>query len=101
MVGLIGLKTSFPERSGNNFKEGEYVGFFKIYKILENEVILGADDNHLNFRVSIYNSRELQFNIKVTTLVQYHNLKGKAYMFFIKPFHRIVLKSLINQAYLK
>lgn len=73
--------------------------FFQIFSIQENEIILGADDKHLNFRVSIYDSDEKQFNIKVTTLVQYNNRFGKIYMAIIKPLHLPIIKSMIKQAY--
>ena len=29
--------------------------------------------------------------IDITTVVQYHNALGKAYFFFIKPFHRMIV----------
>ena len=61
--------------------------------------MLGANDKHLNFRVSVYNSNETLFNIKVTTLVEYNNRFGKIYMTIIKPFHHIIVKAMVKQAY--
>ena len=29
--------------------------------------------------------------IDITTVVQYHNALGKAYFFFIKPFHKMIV----------
>ena len=99
LVGLVGLKTKPPEDYSEAFKVGGYVGFFRIYNIEENEVLMGLDDSHLNFRASVYNSKDKQFNIKITTLVEYNNFKGKVYFFFVKPFHRIVVKRMVRQAY--
>lgn len=98
IVKVFGLKVEKPTDFHTNFKVGGYVGFFKIYSIRENEIILGADDKHLNFRVSIYNSNEREFNIKVTTLVEYNNNFGRWYMAIVKPFHHIVVKVMVKQA---
>lgn len=101
IVKLFGLKTTVPEDFNSNFKVGGYIGFFKIYSIEKNEIMLGADDKHLNFRVSVYNSEETNFNIKITTLVQYNNRFGKIYMAIVKPFHHIAVKMMVKQAYKK
>lgn len=98
-VKIFGLKTEIPEDFNTTFKIGGYVGFFQIFNIQQNEIILGADDKHLNFRVSIYNSDEKEFNIKVTTLVHYNNRFGKIYLAIVKPFHLPVIKSMIKQAH--
>ena len=99
IVKVFGLKTERPDDFQTNFKVGGYIGFFKIYSIEENEIILGADDKHLNFRVSIYNSNESEFNIKVTTPVEYNNSFGRWYMTIVKPFHHVVVKVMVKQAY--
>jgi hypothetical protein len=99
IVKVFGLKTEQPADFHTNFKVGGYIGFFKIYSIEEKEIILGADDKHLNFRVSLYNSHESEFNIKVTTLVEYNNSFGRWYMTIVKPFPHLVVKVMVKQAY--
>ncbi|PKV53066.1 uncharacterized protein DUF2867 [Aquimarina sp. MAR_2010_214] len=99
IVKVFGLKTEKPEDFHPDFKVGSYVGFFQIFSIQQNEIMLGADDKHLNFRVSVYNSNENLFNIKVTTLVEYNNRFGKIYMFIVKPFHHLIVKRMVKQAY--
>lgn len=101
LVKIIGLKTTQPEDYHTQYEVGGYIGFFKLFAITPNELIMGLDDSHLNFRVSIYNSQDPTFNIKVTTLVQYVNRTGKIYLFFVKPFHRIIVRKMVKQAYLK
>lgn len=100
IVRVFGLKTEKPADYNEEYRVGGYVGFFKIFSIEPNEVILGADDEHLDFRVSIYDSRENQYNIKVTTLVKFNNRFGKIYMALIAPFHRMVVKSMVNKAFI-
>lgn len=99
LVKAFGLKTEKPEDFHSTFKVGGYIGYFQIFSIQQNEIMLGADDKHLNFRVSIYNSDENQFNIKVTTLVQYNNRFGGIYMAIVKPFHHLIVKKIVRQAY--
>ena len=99
IVKKMGLKTDMPAPKEMKYEVGEHIGFFKIYAIQSNELILGANDKHLNFRVSIFNSGERMFNIKVTTLVKYHNTFGKVYMTIIKPFHHLIVRTMVANAY--
>ena len=98
---LFGFKTEIPTNIDTTFNIGSFVGFFEIYSIQQNEIVLGADDKHLKFRVSIYNSEEENYNIKVTTLVEYLNTFGKIYMTVIKPFHLLVVKAMVKNAFVK
>lgn len=99
LVKCIGLKPLPRQEPIAGVQTGSTIGFFTVYTIENQEIILGADDSHLNFRAVITDTREPQYNIKVTTLVQYHNNKGRYYMALIKPFHRLVVKNMVRQAY--
>lgn len=101
IVRFFGLKTSLPEDYNEHFKVGGYLHFFKIYNIRHNEIVLGANDSHLNFRAVVSNTEASLYNIKVTTLVQFNNTKGKIYMKLIKPFHRLVVLRMVKQAFCK
>ncbi len=96
---VLGLKTGVLNNKSRAIKERAFSGFFKAYKVDALEIILGADDHHLNFRILINNTKSEAYNIKVTTLVQYHNRKGKVYMGLIKPFHKLVVKQMAKQAF--
>ncbi|WP_291869194.1 DUF2867 domain-containing protein [Maribacter sp.] len=99
IVGLFGLKTEIPDDYNEKYRVGGYVKFFKIFSISDYEVILGADDSHLNFRAIVHNDKSDSNNIKVITLVEYNNLKGKIYMGLIKPFHRLIVKRMAQNAF--
>ncbi|MEM6813010.1 MAG: DUF2867 domain-containing protein [Bacteroidota bacterium] len=101
IVYLFGLKSEKPKDYNENYEVGGYVKFFKIFSISDNEVILGANDSHLNFRALVKNDKSDYYNIKVITLVEYNNLKGKIYMQLIKPFHRVVVKRMVKNAFRK
>lgn len=99
LVGFLGLKTTLPADYNEEFTVGGYIGFFKIYAIRPNEVVLGANDAHLNFRLVLTDTQELRYNIKATTLVQFNNRFGSIYMGLIAPFHRLVVRRMVAQAY--
>jgi hypothetical protein len=99
IMAWFGLNMKKPADYNEEYKVGGYVQFFKIFSIDENKVILGADDSHLNFRAVILKDESLVNNIKVITLVEYNNWKGKVYMSIIKPFHRLVVKNMVKNAY--
>jgi hypothetical protein len=95
----VGLKTEIPKDYHTQFSIGSYIGFFKMFSITDTQLVLGADDAHLNFRAVILKTHELTHNVKVITLVQYHNSFGKFYMNVIKPFHRVVVKQMVKNAH--
>lgn len=99
IVRYFGLKTSIPADYHNAFEEGGYIRFFKILHILENEIVLGANDTHLDFRAVINRTDDPEFNIKVTTLVRFNNKMGRIYMSLVGPFHRLVVRRMLSQAW--
>lgn len=65
----------------------------------ENEIILGENDAHLNFRVSVLRKRgEGVDEIYLTTVVRFNNRLGRAYFAIIKPVHKHVVKSMLARA---
>lgn len=102
IVSLFGLKTpdnrmDAKQPDSFKFEQGERVGLFKVFNKTTNEIILGEDDNHLNFRVSLLleeseNDKSTK-TITVTTLVVYNNWFGRLYFFPVKPFHKLIVRS--------
>lgn len=109
MVAAFGLKTSGNGQNRqdllDNFKcePGEQLGLFKVFARTENEVILGEDDKHLNFRISLFLDRTgpKQKALTISTTVQFNHWTGKLYFLPVRPFHRAIvpamLKSLIRE----
>jgi hypothetical protein len=72
--------------------KSEWLGFFRIYQCSENEIILGADDKHLDLRVSFLRTvSDNKTFLTVSTFVRLNNLLGKIYFGVIKYFHRIIV----------
>lgn len=65
----------------------------------EREIVWGMNDKHLCFYASVWcttKEGETQ-RIGITTFVKYNNRIGKIYFFAIKPFHKIIIKSLLKR----
>lgn len=73
--------------------------FFTVINRNENEIVMGEKDNHLDFLTSVYvnngNNSEGS-DVSIITIVQFNNCFGKAYFTLIKPFHRIIIKSILK-----
>jgi Protein of unknown function (DUF2867) len=92
----VGLKHS-DMRSGEQQR-----GIFKVQQRHANEIIIGEDDSHLNFRISVLRAGDANGNgtptITVSTAVETHNALGRAYMFVVKPFHRVIARTMVQRA---
>jgi hypothetical protein len=97
LVRSIGLKTCSYKDTKYKFPliEGDSIGLFKVFEIHEKEILLGEDDSHLDFRVSI--KIEPNQSVEVKTIVQFNSLFGKVYFNLIKPFHIIIVRSMLKK----
>ncbi|NIA00456.1 DUF2867 domain-containing protein [Massilia sp. CCM 8734] len=79
---------------------GPVIGFLPLLSKSATEVILGADDRHLDFRVTIQlradaaHGRELLAG----TVVHCHNRLGRIYLATIAPFHRVIMRANLERA---
>ena len=103
IVGFFGLETTAGNASGlqkpeANYQVGDKIDFFKIISLSENEVIVTANDTHLDSTFSLYvektgNEREAY----MTSIVETKGRLGDIYMFFVAPFHRLIVSRLIKR----
>jgi hypothetical protein len=98
IVARLGLKTTGDLQ--HNGRASGSVGFFPVLSRSENELVLGVDDRHLNFKVSVMllEAADSNFEVVVTTVVHCHNRLGRAYLTLIRPFHVLVVRSNLNRA---
>lgn len=79
---------------------GPVIGYFPVLSKTPTELVVGADDRHLDFRVAFKlradgtNGRELV----VGTVVRCHNRLGRTYLMAITPFHRLIARTNLEQA---
>jgi hypothetical protein len=91
MVCPFGVKTSGQLREVQT--NGIQVDFFPVLDEEENEIVLGEDDKHLDFRLSLLRHfSNGRMEVIVTTVVHVHNRLGRTYISLITPFHHLVVR---------
>jgi hypothetical protein len=81
------------------YNVGDKIGPWPIFFIGEDEIVAGRDNKHLDFRLSVLKAREGEAaSVVVSTICTVHNISGKIYLFFIIPFHRAGVRSLMSNA---
>ena len=102
LVAGFGLKTAKHLASLHTQSGAGRLGIFKIYSTSSTEVVLGEDDKHLDFRLSVLCSGQSSPGAKrhliLSTVVHCHNRLGRLYIFLIAPFHRLVVQSSLRSA---
>jgi hypothetical protein len=82
-----------------NYGVGDWIGPWPIFFIGDDEIIAGRDNKHLDFRLSVLKAVDGDAaSVVVSTICTVHNRFGKIYLFFIVPFHRHGVRSLISNA---
>jgi Protein of unknown function (DUF2867) len=85
-----------PIDTSKSYAVGDRVGRWTLYGQFPDELITGADDKHLDFRVSVL--REGGARVALSTAVMTHNAFGRTYLAAILPFHRYGVPELLTTA---
>lgn len=91
-IGLFGVKTSGQMRVMTS--QANRVEFFPVQSEHQDEIVLGENDIHLDFRFSLL--RQPTSNgqrLFATTVVHCHGRLGRTYLAVIEPFHRLVVRT--------
>jgi hypothetical protein len=101
IVRPFGLKTSIdavPSSDRGELQPGTAVGVFEVLdRRLNDEIMLGEDDNHLDYRVSIQLEREdKKCWVVVSTAVKFNNWLGRAYFVPVRSVHKIVVPAMMK-----
>ena len=84
IMGRLGYKTA-RLRSG-----------FPVLRSASDEVLMGLDDGHLDFRAVVrVDAVTGGSRITLTTLVRRHNTLGRIYLAAIMPFHKLIVRSML------
>ena len=77
----------------------DHIDFFPVLSETEEQIVLGLDDRHLDFRI-LLERQTIQggARYRLTTLVNRHNLFGRVYLFLITPFHKWIVRSVLTNA---
>jgi hypothetical protein len=102
IVACFGLKTAKHLATLSGEADADRIGIFKVYGRSDTEIVLGEDDKHLDFRLSVLHTPDLSptrgGQLTVSTVVHCNNLLGRAYLLVIAPFHRQVVKASLRRA---
>jgi hypothetical protein len=97
IVGWFGLKAGErPSTADDN----SHISFFPIVIESPQEMILGLDDHHLDFRLVVtveLIAADTQ-QVTVTSVVKTHNRLGRVYLTMILPFHRLLARTMLARA---
>ena len=85
LVRLVGLKTARMEG-------------FPVLAERDDEIVVGFDDGHLDFRLVIrVEPRAAGLNqVCIATLVDRHNILGRAYIAVVTPFHKVIVMRMLR-----
>jgi hypothetical protein len=70
---------------------------FAIREVADDEVLVAADDRHLDFRCAIAVDEATRL-LRVTTTVRLHGRRGRIYFLPVRIAHPIVVRSLVKAA---
>lgn len=98
-MAAVGVKSAGDIRHAAERRGTEVVGSFPVKERRAREVVMGADDRHLDFSTSFLirdatDGRELVW----VTAVHCHNRLGRTYLTVISPFHRAIVKTFLARA---
>lgn len=88
IMGRLGYKAPDMRRSG-----------FPVLSSSAEEVVMGLDDGHLDFRALVRVSAVTgsSSRITLTTAVATHNWRGRLYLAAIMPFHKLIVRNMLQR----
>jgi Protein of unknown function (DUF2867) len=83
-----------------HYQVGDLIGPWPIFGLTETELIVGRDNRHLDFRLSVLIEPANGWQTAViSTVCTTHNLFGQFYLSIVTPFHTWGMKLLISRAF--
>lgn len=96
----LSLKTTAGLPSNTIFRDelvvGDAVGFLCVRELLDDEIILGEEDAHLDFKISVHRMPSDPQIIGLATWVRCINRFGRVCLKTITPFQRRIVKSRLS-----
>jgi Protein of unknown function (DUF2867) len=95
LVKPFGLKPG--ENPAREKATASNIGIFPVLDEKPQRLTLGLNDKHLDFRLLV-DVKDLgggRQSVTASTVVKTHNLLGRIYLAFVKPFHRIIVPAML------
>jgi hypothetical protein len=95
VMAMVGVKSSREIGAAAATRGLQVIAFFPVLSKSAGEMVMGADDRHLDFRVAVLVRMDAQGGreLVVTTVVHCHNRLGRTYLAVIAPFHRTIVQA--------
>lgn len=98
-LGLVATPARVARAAAAANGTGERLGMFPVLADAPGELVLGLDDRHLDFRVSVaVRVADDGPEGVVTTRVRFHGALGRAYFVPVRPVHRLLVPALLRRA---
>jgi hypothetical protein len=98
-LGLVASPAALSRAAARAKGTGVRVGVFPLLAETPGELVLGLDDRHLDFRVSVRVIEDGGAPLGVvTTRVRFHGALGRAYFVPVRPAHRVIVPALMRHA---
>ncbi|GAB3347456.1 DUF2867 domain-containing protein [Lysobacter tyrosinilyticus] len=102
LVAPFGIKTADHMQASGASGCDQRIGIFRIYDSNADEIVLGEDDRHLDFRLSVLcrpsDGTGSVTEVVLSTVVKCHNAFGRAYITVVAPFHRAIVQGSLRRA---
>ncbi len=85
LVRPFGLKTGAVAQA-------RAIGIFPVCNESADEMVLGLDDLHLDFRLALFRQGGRMY---MSTWVRPHNLAGRIYLRLVMPFHIVICRGMV------
>jgi hypothetical protein len=96
--GLVATSSALEHAASLMNRTGERIGIFPVLAEAPDEVFLGLDDRHLDFRVSVRVLDQGDEHIGViATLVRFHGALGRIYFAPVRPAHRLIVPTMLRR----
>lgn len=98
-VGLKGDEDGNSQKLEHCIRIGGEMGLVSVPAKKENETLLMLTDKHLDAYISVHIETHQEYKlIRAITLVHFKNKLGTVYFFFVKPFHKLIILSVLSRA---
>ena len=97
MVKPFGLK---PGMNPSRDRAGPAnIGMFPVLDVKPRRLVMGMNDRHLDFRllIDVEDGGNGEQWVTASTVVKTHNLLGRVYLAFVKPFHRAIVPAMLKR----
>ena len=99
VVRPLGLKTGGDLAGSAACSQAAGRGLVRIFARGADEIVLGLDDRHLDFRVGILREGAADHTaVTVSTIVQFNSWLGRLYFVPVRPFHQRIVPAMIARA---